>query len=63
MQEIVAKINEFLWGNFLIILLLGTGIYFTFKLNFIQLRKFSEGIKQVTGSVNLKGKSADRQQL
>jgi AGCS family alanine or glycine:cation symporter len=59
-QEIVAKINEFLWGNFLIILLLGTGIYFTFKLNFIQLRKFSEGIKQVTGSVNLKGKSADR---
>ena len=60
MQEIVAKINEFLWGNFLILLLLGTGIYFTFKLNFIQLRKFSEGIKQVTGSVNLKGKSADR---
>ena len=60
MQEIVAKINEFLWRNFLIILLLGTGIYFTFKLNFIQLRKFSEGIKQVTGSVNLKGKSADR---
>lgn len=60
MQEIMAKINEFLWGNFLILLLLGTGIYFTFKLNFIQLRKFSEGIKQVTGSVNLKGKSADR---
>ena len=60
MQEIVAKINEFLWRNFLIILLLGTGIYFTFKLNFIQLRKFSEGIKQVTGSVNLKGKSADK---
>lgn len=60
MQEIVAKINEFLWGNFLILLLLGTGIYFTFKLNFIQLRKFSEGIKQVIGSVNLKGKSADR---
>lgn len=60
MQEIVAKINEFLWGNFLILLLLGTGIYFTFKLNFIQLRKFSEGIKQVTGSVNLKGKSADK---
>ncbi|WP_294530207.1 sodium:alanine symporter family protein [uncultured Fusobacterium sp.] len=60
MQEIVAKINEFLWGNFLILLLLGTGIYFTFKLNFIQLRKFSEGIKQVTGSINLKGKSADR---
>lgn len=60
MQELVAKINEFLWGNFLILLLLGTGVYFTLKLNFIQLRKFSDGIKQVTGSVNLKGKSADK---
>ena len=27
MQEIVTKVNEFLWGNFLIILLMGTGVY------------------------------------
>lgn len=53
MQEIVTKVNEFLWGNFLIILLMGTGVYFTLKLNFIQIRKFGEGLKQVTGSVNL----------
>lgn len=60
MQEIVTKINEFLWGNFLIILLMGTGIYFTLKLNFIQVRKFKEGVKQVTGSLNLNGKKADK---
>ena len=60
MQEIVTKVNEFLWGNFLIILLMGTGVYFTLKLNFIQIRKFGEGLKQVTGSVNLNGKKADK---
>ncbi|MEG0068469.1 alanine/glycine:cation symporter family protein [Cetobacterium sp.] len=60
MQEIVTSINSFLWGNFLIILLMGTGIYFTLKLNFIQIRKFKEGIKHVTGSINLNGKAADK---
>ena len=60
MQEIVTSINSFLWGNFLIILLMGTGIYFTLKLNFVQIRKFKEGVKHVTGSINLNGKAADK---
>lgn len=60
MQQIVTTINGFLWGNFLIILLMGTGIYFTLKLNFIQVRKFKEGIKLVTGSMDLNGKAADK---
>lgn len=59
MQQIVTTINEFLWGNFLIVLLMGTGVYFTLKLNFIQIRKFGEGIKRVTGSMDLNGKAAD----
>ena len=59
MEHLVTSINDFLWGNFLIILLLGTGIYFTLKLNFIQIRKFVEGLKLVTGSINLNGKAAD----
>ena len=60
MQDFVMSINSFLWGNFLIILLMGTGIYFTLKLNFIQIRKFKEGVKHVTGSINLNGKAADK---
>ncbi|STO31420.1 Na+/alanine symporter [Fusobacterium necrogenes] len=60
MQEIVTKINEFLWGNFLIVLLMGTGVYFTLKLNFIQIRKFKDGIKLVTDSLNLNGTAADK---
>ncbi len=59
MQQVVTTINEFLWGNFLILLLMGTGVYFTLKLNFIQIRKFSEGIRRVTGSMALNGKAAD----
>ncbi|MGL4999896.1 MAG: alanine:cation symporter family protein, partial [Cetobacterium sp.] len=47
MKEIIVKINELLWGNFLLILLLGTGIFFTLKLNFVQIRKFSEGFKKL----------------
>ncbi len=39
MTEILTKINDFVWGIPLITLLLGTGIYFTFKLRFIQLSK------------------------
>ena len=38
----------------------GNWSYFTLKLNFIQIRKFGEGLKQVTGSVNLDGKKADK---
>lgn len=60
MQDFVMSINSFLWGNFLIILLMGTGIYFTLKLNFIQIRKFGEGVRHVTGSINLNGESADK---
>ena len=39
MIELLTKINNFVWGIPLISLLLGTGIYFTFKLKFIQLSK------------------------
>lgn len=59
MHEIVVKINGFLWGNFLIILLVGTGLYFSLKLRFVQVRKFGEGISRVTGGLNLNGKAAD----
>ena len=34
--ELLKKINELVWGLPLISLLLGTGIYFTYKLNKIR---------------------------
>ncbi len=38
MSEILEKINSYVWGNGLIFLLLITGIIFTIKLGFIQLK-------------------------
>lgn len=45
MQEILTDINDVLWSYVLILLLCGTGIYFTFRLRFIQVRKFAEAWK------------------
>lgn len=59
MEELVVKLNEVLWGSVLIFLLMGTGIYYTFKLRFIQIRKFGQGVKRVTSGFDLKGKDAD----
>lgn len=59
MLEVVLKINEFFWGSALMILLVGTGIFFTLRLNFIQIRKFGHGLKQLTGGFSMNGKAAD----
>ena len=39
LTQILKQINDYVWGLPLICLLLGTGIYFTFKLRLIQLTK------------------------
>lgn len=39
LTDILVKINELVWGMPLIVLLLGTGIYFTYRLKFIQLKR------------------------
>ena len=38
MQSVLEKISSAVWGTPLIMLLLGTGIFYTLKLRFIQLR-------------------------
>ena len=45
LQSIVESVNSILWDYLLIILLCGTGIYFSFRLKFVQIRKFKAGIK------------------
>ncbi|MDO6686980.1 MULTISPECIES: alanine/glycine:cation symporter family protein [unclassified Agarivorans] len=40
MNEIVNWLNDVLWGNLLIYLLLGTGVLFTVRTKFIQFRHF-----------------------
>ncbi len=58
-SQIVGYINSFLWDYALLFLLCGTGIYFTIRLKFIQVRKFKEGFKRTFGGIRLKGEKAD----
>lgn len=58
MLDAVKQINDVLWNVLLLILLCGTGVYFTIRLKFIQVRKFGEGIKTVFGGLRLRGEKA-----
>ena len=53
--SIVQKINMYLSDYILIVLLVGTGLYFTIKTNFVQLRCFKEGWNNVFGNFKLFG--------
>ncbi|WP_449354262.1 alanine/glycine:cation symporter family protein [Zongyangia hominis] len=44
-------INDFVWGPFMLILLLGTGIYLTVRTKFFQLSKFGRMLKCTLGSL------------
>lgn len=60
LSELVAGINRFLWDYALLFLLCGTGIYFTIRLRFVQVRKFGEGIRRTFGGLKLNGAKADK---
>ncbi|MBQ3053113.1 MAG: sodium:alanine symporter family protein [Clostridia bacterium] len=53
--KIVQTVNAYLSDYILIILLVGTGLFFTFKTRFIQVRCFGEGLKRFFGGVKLSG--------
>ena len=52
---VVQKINFYLSDYILIALLLGTGLFFTFKTRFVQVRCFPEAMKKAFGGIKLKG--------
>ncbi len=51
LTEIVKIINEYLWNYGLLFLLCGSGLYFTIRLKFIQVRKFGRGFKMAFGGL------------
>ena len=59
--QIVQSINSLLWGVYCLIpLLVGTGIYFTFKLRLVQIRRFTQAVHYVFGDLKFFGKSAGK---
>ncbi|WP_297285069.1 sodium:alanine symporter family protein [uncultured Brachyspira sp.] len=60
-SNIVAKVNSILWDYLLIIMLCGSGIYFTLRLKFVQIAKFKDGWNRTFGNLSLRGKAADKE--
>ena len=53
--KIVGTINTYLSNYILLILLVGTGLFFTIKTRFVQVRCFGQGMKNVFGNIKLNG--------
>lgn len=61
LAQCVNRINSLLWNELLIFLLCGTGIYYTLRLGFIQIRHFGSGFRALFGGMSLSGDKADKQ--
>jgi len=59
----VSFMNDVLWNKWLLLLflLLGSGVFFSFRTGFVQVRKFREGLRLVFGNISLKGKKAGKE--
>jgi AGCS family alanine or glycine:cation symporter len=53
--ELNAKVNALVWGPPMQILLIGTGIYLTIRVNWLQVREFGYAIKMTLGRLTEKG--------
>lgn len=45
LNSVIGAINGVLWGQLLVYLLVAVGIYFTFRLGFIQIRQFKHAVE------------------
>ena len=56
---IVQTINGYLADYVLVFLLIGAGLYFSFKTKFVQVKYFGEGMKNIFGNMSLKGEKQE----
>ena len=53
--SVVDTVNSYTADYILIVLLIATGLFFTIKTRFVQVRCFGEGMKRVFGNIKLRG--------
>lgn len=58
-ESINGTINGLVWGPYMLILLVGTGIYFTFRTNFLQVKEFGFTMKETLMKIFSKEESAE----
>ncbi len=48
-NEILSKVNSFAWGPWMLLLLVGTGVYLSIRAGFVQFSKFGYAMKNTIG--------------
>lgn len=59
LTEAVKFLNGIAWGPWMLILLVGTGIYLSWRVNFLQFRKFGYTMKHTIGKIFQKQSAGD----
>ena len=59
-EEVNSAINNVVWGPVMLVLLVGTGIFITFRTGFFQVTKFGHMIKSTLGGIFDKDESKKR---
>ena len=61
--DLLVDVNGVMWGYVLIILLCGTGLFFTIKLKFIQIRDFGKGWNLLFKDFSFSGKRGENGEM
>ncbi len=56
-SALLSKIDEFAWGPWLLVIMVGTGIYLTVRTKFLQFDKFGYAMKNTLGKITSKQKA------
>lgn len=61
LAQVVKQVSDFVWNNLLLYLLVLTGVLFSVRTHFVQVRHLGTGLKRMFGSFSLNGKKADHE--
>lgn len=59
LEEIIGFLNDIAWGPWMLILLVGTGIFMSVRLGFLQFRKFGYAMKNTLGKIFTKQEAGE----
>ena len=58
-EEIVKFLNDIAWGPWMLLLLVGTGVYLSCRVGFLQFRKFGYAMKNTLGKIFQKSEAGE----
>ena len=58
-EQIVGRLNDVAWGPWMLLLLVGTGVYYSCRVGFIQFTRFGYAMKNTLGKVFQKSKAGE----